>query len=407
MSRWARSVLIGVSSLMVAYALIGALLGKNDDARRTYKNLGVYTEVLSRIKMDYVVEPDLLKATHGALRGLLESLDPYNTYFTAEEYQAYDQNKSENLANIGLILWKRGFAAVISVVPGSPADIVGLAPGDMIKSVNQVSTRQLSLIQVMRLLEGPKGSKINLSVIHQNRGKSQDLSLIRSKIHYPPVTTKSLGQGAGYLRIPSMEKGKAAETRTKLKTLIANNAEKVVLDLRDCAAGNSDEGTEIANFFIENGLLTFLEGQRFPRQESLAYAEKSFCNLPLVVLIDGSTAGPAEILASALMENGRGKLVGQRSFGVGSVQRIIPLDDGDALLLSVAKYHSPSGIKIQDEGVKPNVEEVLEIKWDYTNTGDKIDLAARPRLRDRFNTEDDTQLRKALEILEESLTPTA
>ena len=401
MSKRARFVIISLSSLVVTYALIGALLGKNDDTRKTYRNLGVYSEVLSRIKMDYVVEPDLRKTTRGALRGLLESLDPYNTYFTAEEYRAYDQNKSGGPANLGLILWKRGYAAVISVVPGSPADKAGLARGDMIETIDRASTRQLSLVQVMRLLQGPEGSEVNLVIIRQDRGESQQLSLVRSKIQYPPVTTQWVKQGVAYLRVPSLEKGKAAEIRTKLKALIDGGAEKIVLDLRDCATGDSDESTEVANFFIERGLITFLEGQRFPRQESVADAGKSFCKLPLVVLINGSTAGPAEILASALMESERGKLVGQRSFGVGSVQRIIPLDDGDALLLSVAKYHSPSGIKIQDEGVKPNVEAVLEIERD--TDAEKTDLNARPRLRDRFNTEDDTQLHKALEVLEESL----
>ena len=401
MSKRARAVLISLSSVVVMYALFGALLGKDGDTRKTYRNLGVYSEVLSRIKGNYVVEPDLRKTTRGALRGILESLDPYNTYFTAEEYRAYEQNQNEGSANLGLILWKRGYATVISVVPGSPADRAGLAHGDLIETIGRASTRHLSLVQVARRLEGPEGSEVDLVVIRRDRGETQELSLVRTTIQYPPVTTKWVEQGVGYLRVPSLEKGKGAEIRTRLKALMDGGAEKIIVDLRDCATGDSDEGAEVANFFIERGIITFLEGQRFPRQEAVADPGKAFCKLPLVVLINGSTAGPAEILASALMENERGQLVGERSFGVGSVQRIIPLDDGDALLLSVAKYRSPSGIKIQDEGVKPNVEEVLELDRNAPEV--ETDLSARPRLRDQFGTEDDTQLRKALEVLEQPL----
>ena len=402
MLRVARGVLIGVSSLVVLYALFGALLGKNGDNRKTYRNLGVYSEVLSRIKSDYVTEPNLKQATQGALRGLLESLDPYNTYFTADEYRAYEEAKSKEQGGLELVLWKRfGYAAVISVLPGSEAEQVGIRPGDLIDSVDQVSTRQLSLIQIQQLIAGPKGSLAALSVIRKGRGESRKFTLTRRATQYPSVTTKWVQVGIGYIQIPSLEKNKSQEVRVKLQELLGGGARKLVVDLRDCALGEVFEGAQTANFFLEGGLITYAEGQKYPRKDMVADAGKAFCKLPLALLINGSTAGAAEIMASAILENKRGEVVGERSYGVGSIQGAIPLEDGSALLLSIAKYHSPSGKKIQGEGVKPSVEEAFILEPEASD--DKKDPADRPLLRERFGTQDDPQLKKALEVLQESL----
>ena len=402
MPRVARGVLIGISSLVVLYVLFGALLGKNEGKRKTYRNLGVYSEVLSRIKSDYVTEPNLQQATQGALRGLLESLDPYNTYFSAEEYRAYEEAKGKEQGGLALVLWKRfGYAAVISVLPGSEAEQVGIRPGDLIESVDQVSTRQLSLIQIQQLVAGPQGSQAALSVIREGRGESRKLTLTRRATQYPAVTTKWVEAKIGYLQIPSLEKNKSQEVRVKLQELLGGGARKLVVDLRDCALGEVSEAAQTANFFLAGGLIAYAEGQTYPRQEMVADAGKAFCKLPLALLINGSTAGAAEILASAILENKRGEVVGERSYGVGSVQRAIPLDDGSALLLSIAKYHSPSGKRIQGEGVTPSVEEAFILESEASD--DNKEPADRPPLRKRFGTQDDPQLKKALEILQEPL----
>ena len=223
MSKSVRTALIGVSSLVVLYALLGALLGKNGTNRQTYRNLGVYSEVLSRIKRHYVTEPNLDLATKGALRGLLETLDPYSTYFTAEEYRLYEENQQKSHVGPGLVLWKRfGYGAVISVLPGSPAEKAGLRSGDLIEMVDDASTRTLSLIQIEEKLKGPEGSETTLSVIRQSRGKTRKITLTRVRFPYPAVTTKVLEKSVGYLRIPSFEKGKARETRSRLQALMKN-----------------------------------------------------------------------------------------------------------------------------------------------------------------------------------------
>lgn len=402
MSKSARTALIGVSSLVVLYALLGALLGKEGTNRQTYRNLGVYSEVLSRIKSNYVTEPNLDLATEGALRGLLETLGPYNTYFTAEEYRLYEENQQKPLVSPGLVLWKRfGYGAVISVLPGSPAEKAGLRPGDLIEKVDDASTRTLSLIQIEEKLKGPEGSETTLSVIRESRGKTRKITLTRTRFPYPAVTTKVLEKTVGYLRIPSFEKGKARETRSRLQALMKNGARKIIVDVRDSATGDPTEAAEMANFFLQGGLITFLEGQRHPRQDFTAEAGKAFCKLPLAVLIDSTTAGPAEIFASAILENERGEAIGVRSFGMGSLLKAIPLDDGSALLLSVAKYHTPSGKKIQGEGVDPTVEESFPLE-PLPAEDEEGTETPRPLLREKFGTGSDPQLKRALEVLREA-----
>jgi carboxyl-terminal processing protease len=206
-------------------------------------------------------------------------------------------------------------------------------------------------------------------------------------------------EGAGYIRIASFSKGKAAEIAAKLKELTANGADKIILDLRNCAGGETQEAVDTASLFLEKGLVAYLQGQRYPRQDLPAKPPADACKLPLAVLINQSTAGPAELVASAILGNKRGAVVGVRSFGVGVFQKLIPLDDGSALLLSVAKYYGPDGKAIQDNGVAPSVVE--------SGTGETaiLDDEGEPTEPEHFGGKDDLQLRKAIEILKQQYTP--
>jgi len=401
MSNRIRLLLITVSCFLVLYIVLGGLLGKNDSPReKTYRNLGVYSEVLSRIKSDYVTEPDLKKVTGGAIRGLLEALDPYSTYFSPQEYQDYLRQPEAGPASVGIFLAKRmGFATVVSVLPGSPAEKAGVKVGDLIDRVENTAARELSVVQIQRLLAGPAGSTVTLTLVREARGEPQKVPITRAVPTYPPVAAKMVEEDAGYIRIASFSKGKAAEIAAKLKELTANGADKVVLDLRNCAGGETQEAVEAASLFLEKGLVAYLQGQRYPRQDLPAKPLADVCKLPLAVLINQSTAGPAELVASAILGNKRGEVVGVRSFGVGVFQKLIPLDDGSALLLSVAKYYGPDGKAIQDNGVTPSVVE--------SGTGEtaSLDDEGEPTEPERFGGKDDLQLRKAIEILKQQYPP--
>ena len=395
MSNRVRSWLIGISCFVVFYVVLGGLLAKNDSANdKTYRNLGVYSEVLSRIKSDYVTEPDLRKVTGGAIRGLLEALDPYSTYMTPAEYQDYLRQPEPGPADVGTFVAKRmGFATVVSVLPGSPAEKAGVKVGDLLDRVENTSARELSVVQIQRMLAGPPGSTASVTLVREARGDPQKVTITREELKYPPVVSKMADDNTAYLRVASFNKGKAAEIAAKVKELTVAGATKVVLDLRNCAGGDPQEAVETASLFIDKGLIAYIQGQRFPRQDLMANPTGSVSKLPLAVLINQSTAGPAELVASAVEADKRGEVVGTRSFGIGVYQKLITMDDGSALLLSVAKYYGPDGKAIQDNGVNPTVAQTAS---DESANADDDNDSNEP---EHFGDKDDQDLRKAIEVL--------
>ncbi|HLY60940.1 MAG TPA: S41 family peptidase [Terriglobia bacterium] len=401
MTKRIRLLLISISCFLVFYVVIGGVLGQgNSSTDKTYRDLGVYTEVLSRIKTDYVTEPNLKKVTGGAIRGLLEALDPYSTYFSPQEYQDYLAHPDPGPADVGIFLSKKmGFATVVSVLPGSPAEKAGVKAGDLIDRVESSSARELSVVQIERMLAGPTGTSVTLSVVKEAQGEPQKMTIQRVPPAYPPVAAKMVEDNAAYIRVATFNKGKAAEISAKLKDLTGSHADKVVLDLRNCAGGEVDEAIQTASLFLDKGLVTYAQGQRYPRQDFPAKPEGAVIKLPLVVLINQSTAGPAELIASAVLGNHRGEVVGVRSFGEGVVQKTIPVGDGSGLLLSVAKYYGLDGKSINENGVTPSVVEMAG------NETTSVDDETAPQEPPNFGDKDDRQLRKALDILKQENAP--
>jgi carboxyl-terminal processing protease len=390
-----RVTLISLSSVLVLYIALGGLLGKSEStSEKTYRDLGVYSEVLNRINLDYVIQPNLKKVTDGAIRGLLAALDPYSTYLTPEEYQDYLKHPDPGPANVGIFLSKRmGYATVIAVLPGSAAEKAGVGAGDLIDRVDTSATRELSVVQIERLLAGAPGSTVKLYVVREARGEPEPITLTRSVLNYPPVVTKTLDDGDGYIRVSTFEKGKAKEIAAKLREFEANGTHKIILDLRNCAGGDVQEAIDTANLFLDKELITYISGQRYPRHDIMAQPTERVCELPVAVLINQSTAGPAELVASAILGNKRGEVVGVRSFGVGVFQKTIPVGDGSALVLSVAKYYGPDGKAINENGVTPSVIQAA--------AAGPVDVDADEEIQtpEHFGGKDDLQLQKAIEVL--------
>jgi len=402
MTKRIRVLVIFISSVLVFYVVIGAVLGNSstDSDEKSYRDLGVYSEVLSRIQQEYVTQPNLTKVTKGAIRGLLEALDPYSTYFTPPEYQAYLQHPEMGRGEVGIFLSKRmGFATVISVLPGSPAQKAGIEPGDLIDGVNGKRIREFSVVQIRRLLAGEPGSSVVVSIIKGTQGEPVKATMTRVALNDPPVVSKVVNDNTAYLRVPTFNEGKSGEIAAKIKELISGGADKIVLDLRNCAGGKEEEGEKTANLFLDRGLITYLYGQKFPRKDVVAQPSDEITNLPLVVLINQSTAGPAEIVAAAILDNKRGDVVGIRSFGVGVYQKLIPVGDGSALLLSVAKYYTPDGQAIADNGVTPNVIQPAE------NVTASAGNGSGENTGEQFGGPNDQQLQKAIEILKQKNAP--
>jgi len=326
--------------------------GEQDGA---YKQMRVYAEVLKKVQTDYVVAPDIGDVTTGALHGLLESLDADSSYLTPTEYKIYKDRPATGVAQIGLTVSKRyGYATVVSVLPGSPADREHLADGDVIESIGDQSTRELSLAVIRLMLEGKSGSSVTVSVVRPRKSDPDKLTFTRAVVS-PPAIGEQQYDGASilYLKPGVLTKARVDEIAAKIKA--EGKGHKVLLDLRDDSEGDAAEGIRLANFFLRQGTIATLEGQKFAKQTFTADPSLCLTDAPVAVLVNRGTAGPAELTAAAIGDSKRGDVIGERTFGEGSVQKTIDLPDGAALMLTVAKYEAPSGKKIQDEAVTPTV----------------------------------------------------
>lgn len=388
-----------VSSFVVLlFVVVGSLGGvhasSNDGA---YRQLQVYSEVLSRVHSEYVEEPNIVKVTDGALHGLLESLDSDSSYLTPDAYRQYKARKTDAKGEIGATISKRvGYAIVISVIPGSPAEKAGIESSDIFESIEGQTTRDLSLVEIRGMLAGQPGSNVTVSVVRARRAEPQKMVITRDVVAIPPVSDKLMDDSVGYIKVDALTKGKSLEIAGKIKSLEKSGAKKLVLDLRNVSDGEKSEGIAAANLFLNHGTIAYLQGQKFPREPFNAEPAKAITTLPLAVLVNKGTAGAAEIVAAAIMENARGDVVGDKTFGDGSVQKTIDLQDGAALILSVAKYYSPGGKAIQDVAVTPNV--VVADEDDSALPEEDEPESATPQEAKPKNTQDD-QLHKAIEVL--------
>jgi carboxyl-terminal processing protease len=342
------------STSLAALLLVGAVIGKSASPEGPYHHLAVYTEVLSRIKTEYVEEPDMKSVTLGALNGLLESIDPFASYLSADQYKAYLEKKGSSKGDVGLVLSKRaGYIAVVSALPASPAAQAGVAAGDFIETIKGVATRDMPLAYAEQTLQGDPGTTIEISLFKSRRPDPQKVVLTRAAIVYPAVHSEMMAEQIGYIRPDTLAPGKVKEIASAVNELQKQGAKRLVLDLRNCAVGEPQEGIALADLFLDKGLVTYLQGQRSPRQDFKADPSKMITKLPLQVLINRGTAGPAEIAAGALLDDKRAQSAGERTYGDAALRRAVTMEDGSAIILSVAKYYSPSGKAIQDVGVTP------------------------------------------------------
>lgn len=358
MNRRLKFFVISVSSCLVAFLILGASMGRSAPPEQAYKHLAVYTEVLSRIKSDYVEEPDMKSVTLGALNGLLESLDPYASYLNSDQYKQYLKFQEGKKGGVGLILSKKfGYLNIVDAVPGSPAAKAGLSTGDVLEAIGGVSTRDMPLAFAELLLYGDVGSSVDLTVLRVRRGtEPQKVALIRAADKLPPVVSKMLPEQIGHVQVQSFEKGKAKELAAAVAELQKQGARKLILDLRNAAMGAPEEGIEGANLFLDKGAITYVQGQKVAKQNFEAQPAKAIWKGPLTVITNRGTASGAEVMASALLDSKRAEVVGERTYGDAAVRKPILLDDGGAVILSVAKYYSVASNKaLQDTGVTPSV----------------------------------------------------
>lgn len=398
MNRRARFTVVLSSTMLVAILLFGSAVGKGagneagSDTADVLKHLKVYTQVLSYISTEYVEEPNIPNVTLGALNGLLEAIDPYASYLNATQYKEYLKNSDAKPGDVGLVLAKKyGYIVVVTAVPGSPADKAGLSNGDYIESINGIGSRDMPLAYAKLLLRGDAGSTVDLSVLRR-KPEPQKMTLTRAVVVNPPVTSRMIDGSVGYIKPSTLGTGKIKEVATAVLDLQKQGAKKLILDLRYCAVGDPEDGAELANLFVGKGLLTYAQGQKFPRKDYNADEKKVISTLPLVVVTSRGTAAAAEVAAAGLQSSKRATVVGEHTYGDASILRPITMDDGGAVILSVAKFYSPDGKALQPNGVTPET-----IVIDPDAGGDPEEDAA-PEPTAPHKAGDDVILNKAIEI---------
>lgn len=394
MSAITKKLVVVLSVVVLVFVTVGYVRGKSADDK-AYRALAVYSEVLDRIQREYVDEPNLHQVTAGALHGLFDSLDPQSSYMSPLEYTDYKQKSAASpKAEAGLALTKRfGYISVISALPDSPAQKAGLQLGDVLEKIAGFTTGQMAIEQAQLLLSGDPGTTVKLSVIRRGKAEPQDMEITLAKLPAPKLVEDRLNGDVAYVRVPEFQPGEAKQIRDELVQLEHQGAHKLILDLRNCALGDDAEGISTAQLFLSSGTITTLKGQTMSPVVSSADAAKVAWSQPMTVLIDTSTAGPAEIVASAIADNHRGETIGIRTYGAASQQKLIPLEDGSALILTLANYYTPGGKEIPVDGVTPT----REVRPSLEDIASADQLLPPPS-----SSPTDPDIKKAIEILQDA-----
>jgi carboxyl-terminal processing protease len=364
-------------------------------------------DAIMKIHNEYVEVPDMNKVHEGAMRGLFEALDPYSTFLTREQFDELEKRSAAGSAGAGMVISKRSDVFyVVSVEAQGAADNANIRPGDYLLSVNGEEVGNKSLFEINNLLHGAPGTGVKLTVFRASQTGPQDIEIKFQEPAQSQVTSRILDGNIGYLQIASLAGASVDQAKVSLKTLVSAGAGKILLDLRNCAEGNPAAGAEVANFFLKEGVIYFSQDRNGEKIDVvMASPEKFVTDLPTALLVNGSTAGAAEIIAGALKDHNRARLVGEKTFGVGSSQKTIKLKSGAAMILSTAKYCTPSGAVIQAEtankaGIEPDFASpdtstrqdlAVESYYDYDEGDDRY----RKVLEKIYQI----QLDKAMEVL--------
>lgn len=372
----------------------------------------IVESVLGHIQNDYVDEPNMEKVRVGALRGLVEGLDPYSSFLTADQVKAFEANASAGRAGLGVEFSRiSGYLYVISSPKGSPAERAGIKNGDVIEYIEGKATRDLSLYDSKMLTYGDAGSSVSLRILRAG-SRPQTIKVTRGEFRSPAPEVRMEAGKTAVVKLFSAESGQADAMRTVLADLAKQGVQKVALDIRGLASGTIDESAAITNLFIKDGSLATIVGKENKILRTLnAEPAKAVFDGQVVVLTDSSTAGPGEIIASAFAERKRGEVVGEKTFGGGVDQKLIPMKSGEGVLLTVAKWASASGKPfLGDErantGVAPTVEvkrsdslEPLEVEALLEQSEEGAPTPTPTPGVKQAQPSEDLQLKKALELL--------
>ncbi|HXK60319.1 MAG TPA: S41 family peptidase [Acidobacteriota bacterium] len=404
-------VVVLLSAAVVLYGLVGGTMEKVS-AREggVYGDLAVFTDVIRRVNEDYVEKPNLQKAMLGAVHGMLEALDPYSSFVDRATYEKLSQLTAA--ASPGIILSKRyGYAYIVSVAPGSPAERQGLRTGDLLESIDGRVTTEMSLWEAERLLWGKPGTTVTVRAIRARRTEPVQMDLAREEIPPRPATARIVEDGIGLLKIPNLEEGAFESVQSKLKTMQSTGIQGLLVDLRGTATGTLEEATKVADLFLEKGKkIVTVKDREGKTTDFVSLNDRLVANIPIAVMVDGGTSGAAEVLAAALQDHKVASIIGERTNGRGSIQEPFTLGDGSVLLISTRLYYRSAGKPIQEQnlrnsGITPDVrspDEDFVTNFYFDNMSDEPDQGFDEEFYRKLNSAVDAeQFRSGLKYIRE------
>ncbi|ERS10129.1 peptidase S41 [Alcanivorax sp. PN-3] len=328
--------------------------------------LRAFAEVLERVRGAYIEEVDEKELLNAAIRGMLYELDPHSAYLTPDQFEDLQTTTTGEFGGLGLeVTMEDGFVKVVTPIDDSPAARAGIRAGDLILKIDDTFVKGLSLEEAVEKMRGERGSKVSLSVLSEGEEQPRTVVLERDRIKVQSVRQDTLEPGYGYIRISQFQNNTGMETGKALEKLQGEGTLKgLILDLRNNPGGVLDGAVQVADLFLNSGLIVYTQGRdEASRNDYRAHAGDRLQGLPLVVLVNGGSASASEIVAGALQDQGRAVIVGNRTFGKGSVQTVLPISGDSALKLTTARYYTPEGRSIQAEGIVPDIKvEVASVK---------------------------------------------
>lgn len=359
-TRW---IVLFVSTPVVAFVLVGGLLGRASADERTFGHLRIFEDVVQLILGNYVEEVDVDKVMNGAMRGLAEGLDADSAYLTPALTKEVERAAAPAPGTVGIDLTRQYYLRVVSTRDGSAAEKAGIRTGDSVRAIDGQPTRNLSAIEGMRLLRGPVGSSVKLTILRDSLADPHDVTLVREAepVEAAKVVTGRIQTGStpgiGYIRVAAFTPGSATHLQNEVGSLSKQGASHLVIDLRGTSEGTYEEGIKAARLFVPAGAtIATLDAKGQSPATTKALKGDGAITLPVVILSTTGTSGAAEVFAAALLDNKRATLVGERTIGRAGLQKLVKLPDGSGLWMTYAQYLSPSGNSIHGSGLTPSVE---------------------------------------------------
>ncbi|HWP57899.1 MAG TPA: S41 family peptidase [Candidatus Acidoferrales bacterium] len=420
----ASSILLVLAGLALGLGLSGHIV-TNVMAipKEEYESLETFTNLLAIVKKNYVDEVSTKDLVNGAINGMLASLDPHSAYLTPDLYKELQTETQGRFGGLGIeITVRNGVLTVVSPIEDTPAFQAGIKPGDQILKIEDEFTKDMPLTQAVKKLRGPKGTKVKISIKREGVQELMDFTLVRDIIRVQSVRSRVLEEGYGYVRIAQFQERTDRDVQKAIEKLLGEKGgiKGLVLDLRNNPGGLLTQAVRVSDLFLDSGMIVYTEGRlENQKQKYFARKEGSWTEFPMVVLVNGGSASASEIVAGALQDHRRAIVLGAKTFGKGSVQTILPLDDQSALRLTTARYFTPKGRSIQAAGIVPDI-----IMEDGPTPEARAEERQRPTLREENlpghlpnrtapkegapqektekkeeSSENDPQIRRALELL--------